>query len=65
MISKNSVRRKEVLREISNALNRVETDEKFRILFVVVGAVHPSWFANVDTTETKQILHYRQTVQFI
>ena len=65
MISKNSVRRKEVLREISTALNRVETDAKFRILFVVVGAVHPSWFANVDTTETKQILHYRQTVQFI
>ena len=41
VISKNSVRRTEVLREISEAIKRSEEEEDFRIIFVVIGNVHP------------------------
>ena len=55
IISKNSVRRSEVLREISEALSRSEKEEDFRVLFVVIGNVHPSWFVSNDTAVVDKI----------
>ena len=65
IISKNSVRRQEVLREISEALERNREDECFRVLFVVIGNVHPSWFIRDDQVVAKKIIDYLQHVQFV
>ena len=48
IISKNSVRRPEVLRETSEALSRSEKEKDFRVIYVVIGNVHPSWFVSND-----------------
>lgn len=67
ILSENSIRRKEVLREIEVALDRVQNDKKdnpFKLLFVVVGNLHPSWFVGKDTL-TLRIIRYLEEVQFI
>ncbi|MCL2663894.1 MAG: toll/interleukin-1 receptor domain-containing protein [Oscillospiraceae bacterium] len=70
ILSSNSVRRAEVLREISLAMKRMD-DEKndkkgFRIYFVVVGDVHPSWFrGNKSNKEVQKIIAYLSKHQFI
>ena len=65
LISKNSVRRMEVLREISEALDRNEKDENFYVLFVVIGNVHPSWFPDTGDGKVKKIIECLQVIQFI
>ena len=65
LISKNSVRRAEVLREISVSLKRNECDSQFQVLFVVIGNVHPSWFVNENQETADQIIRYLQRVQFV
>lgn len=65
IISKNSIRRAEVLREISEALTRREEDEQFRLLFVVIGNIHPSWFVQKDSDITKKIIDYLKNVQAV
>lgn len=65
IISKNSVRRSEVLREISEALFRSEKEEDFRVIFVVIGNVHPSWFVSGDKKIVDKIIDYLKTVQYV
>ena len=65
VISKNSVRRTEVLREISEAIKRSEEEEDFRIIFVVIGNVHPSWFVSGDREVEEKIIQYLEAVQFV
>nr|WP_288732507.1 toll/interleukin-1 receptor domain-containing protein [uncultured Anaerobutyricum sp.] len=65
LISKNSVRRTEVLREISESIDRNEKDKSFQVLFVVIGNVHPSWFPDKDNSRVKKIIKWLQVVQFI
>lgn len=65
IISKNSVRRSEVLREISEALSRSEKDEDFRVIFVVIGSVHPSWFVSNDKAIVDKLIDYLKTVQYV
>ena len=51
ILSSSSLRRDEVLKELSISLKRMEEDgtEKFRVFFVVIGQIHPSWFRNDDS----------------
>lgn len=65
IISKNSVRRSEVLREISEALARSENEENFRLIFVVIGNVHPSWFVSDDKDTVDKLINYLKTVQYV
>lgn len=65
VISKNSVRRPEVLREVSEALKRNEKEEDFKVIFVMIGNVHPSWFMQDNQIETEKLIHYLQTVQYV
>lgn len=65
IISKNSVRRSEVLREISEALSRSEKDKDFRVIFVVIGSVHPSWFVSNDKEIVDKLIDYLQTIQYV
>lgn len=65
IISKNSVRRAEVLREISEALCRNEKEEDFRLIFVVIGRVHPSWFVSDDKAGVDKLINYLQKIQYI
>lgn len=65
IISKNSVRRYEVLREISEALSRSEKEESFRVICVVIGNVHPSWFVSDDKTVIHKLIDYLRTVQYV
>lgn len=65
LISRNSVRRPEVLREVSEALDRAEQDEQFKVLFVVIGNVHASWFAGEDPAIAGKVIDYLKKVQFV
>lgn len=65
LLSKNSIRRPEVLREISLALERMKSDDKFKVIFIVIGKLHPSWFAGNDERTTKNVVDYLQKVQFV
>lgn len=65
IISKNSVRRPEVLREVSEALSRSEQEENFRVIFVVIGNVHPSWFVSDDKDTIVRLIDYLKSVQYV
>ena len=53
ILSSSSLRRKEVLKEINFGLKRMkeEGSEKFRVFFVVIGQLHPSWFKNDGSSD--------------
>ena len=65
ILSSSSLRRTEVLKEIRISLNRMEKEgtDKFRLFFVVIGQIHPSWFKEDDTTE--RIKKYLSVYQYI
>lgn len=65
LISKNSVRRPEVVREISDALKRNESDPGYRVVFVVIGFVHESWFASSDEDALKRVKKHYAEIQFV
>ena len=68
ILSSNSVRRREVLREIYVALERMKSDadKGFRLYFIVLGSIHPAWFCNSKTSNNVQeILDYLQKYQFV
>lgn len=65
LLSKNSVRRSEVLKEIASALQRHEQEPEFSVLFVVIGAVHPAWFSNADSETSQAVIRYLKTMQFV
>lgn len=65
LISKNSARRAEVLREASEALIRNEYDNEFRVIFVVIGSVHPTWFVCEKKAIVERIINYLQKIQFV
>ncbi len=65
VISKNSVRRKEVLREISEALIKKEKENNINVIFVVIGNVHPSWFSGNESFNVDKIIEYLKNVQYI
>ena len=65
VLSASSLRRKEVLREINIALQRMKTEgiDNFRLFFVVIGQIHHSWFG--DKEESKDIIDYLTRFQYI
>lgn len=65
ILSASSLRRKEVLKEINIALKRMENEsiENFRLLFVVIGQIHSSWFKDKDSVQG--ILDYLNKYQYI
>ena len=65
IISSSSLRRDEVLKEINFGLKRMreEGTEKFRVLFVVIGQIHPSWFRNDEST--KEIKNHLSKYQYV
>lgn len=65
IISRNSVRRSEVLREIAEALKRKETDEIFQVLFTVIGSIHTSWFSDNKDKIAEDIIRHLEKVQYI
>lgn len=64
LISRNSVRRPEVLREISDALDRNEANPDYQVLFVTIGSVHSSWFAGQNETGAR-VIDYLNRVQYV
>lgn len=68
ILSSNSIKRKEVLRELKFSFDKMnkEGENKFRILFVVVGDIHRSWFLSYDNDEKiKEIIDYINKHQYI
>ena len=65
ILSANSLRRTEVLREISLAFKRMKEDglDKFRLFFVVIGQIHSSWFKDKDSSA--EISDYLSKYQYI
>ena len=65
ILSASSLRRKEVLREIGIALERMNKEgiENFRLFFVVIGHIHQSWFG--DKEASKDIIDYLTRYQYI
>lgn len=53
VLSSSSLRRDEVLKEISTGLQRMEEEgiDRFRVFFVVIGQIHPSWFKGGKSVE--------------
>lgn len=67
LISENSVRRTEVLRELETAFSRLENSAEasaFQLLFIVIGNVHPAWFSEKNSL-TDKIIQYLNDVQYI
>ena len=65
ILSSSSLRRPEVLKEINYSLKRMQEEgtEKFRVFFVVVGQIHPSWFKNDGSCD--EIRNYLSQYQYI
>ena len=65
ILSSSSLRRPEVLKEINYSLNRMKEEgaEKFRVFFVVVGQIHPSWFK--DDGSVDEIRKYLSQYQYV
>ncbi|MBQ1482889.1 MAG: toll/interleukin-1 receptor domain-containing protein [Erysipelotrichaceae bacterium] len=65
ILSSSSLRRDEVLRELSISLKRMEEEgvDRFRLFFVVIGQIHPSWFRKDETGEA--IKKHLQQYQYI
>ena len=65
ILSANSIRRSEVLKEINFALERMKKEDlsSFRLFFVVIGQIHPSWFK--DRESVRMILDYLTKYQYI
>ena len=65
ILSSSSLRRDEVLKELSISLKRMEEEgtDKFRLFFVVIGQIHPSWFRNDE--ESKLIKKHLSQYQYI
>jgi len=65
ILSSSSLRRPEVLKEINYSLKRMQEEgtEKFRVFFVVVGQIHPSWFR--DDGSVDEIRKYLSQYQYI
>lgn len=65
IISKNSARRKEVLREVLEAINRMENEKDFRIIFVVIGNLHKSWFTQENQDDVDKVVEFIFITQYI
>ena len=65
ILSSSSLRRPEVLKEINYSLKRMQEEgtEKFRVFFVVVGQIHPSWFK--DDGSVDEIRRYLSQYQYV
>ena len=65
ILSSSSLRRDEVLKELSISLKRMEEEgtENFRVFFVVIGQIHPSWFRNEESVA--QIRKHLSQYQYI
>ncbi len=65
LLSSSSLRRDEVLKEISYSLKRMEEEgtENFRVFFVVIGQIHPSWFK--DDERVDMIRRYLGQYQYV
>ncbi|MBQ6335058.1 MAG: toll/interleukin-1 receptor domain-containing protein [Erysipelotrichaceae bacterium] len=65
LLSSSSLRRDEVLKEINISLKRMEEEgtENFRLFFVVIGQIHPSWFKEGESSEA--IKKYLAQYQYI
>ncbi len=63
VLSSSSLRRDEVLKEIGTGLSRMEEEgtENFRVFFVVIGQIHPSWFKGGKSVEAikKHLTQYQ------
>mgnify|MGYP003293073348 CR=1 FL=1 len=65
LISKNSARRIEVLRELLVAFKRKETDKKFQIILVVLGNYHHSWFSQGNKNDIELVTNFISKTQYI
>ena len=70
ILSASSVRRREVLREISVAIDKMKREKRkggdFFLLFVVLGTIHPTWFSEYQSNNSvKEILEYLSKHQFV
>lgn len=65
VISRNSVRRPEVLREVAEALLLEKAKPDYQVLFIVMGSVHTSWFSDEDRDIAAEIIQHLNDVQFI
>lgn len=65
ILSASSLRRDEVLKEINFSLKRMEEEgtDNFRVFFVVIGQIHPSWFK--DDESVSAIRKYLSQYQYI
>ncbi len=63
ILSSSSLRRDEVLKELDISLKRMEEEgqQDFRVFFVVIGQIHPSWFGKAEVSERirKHLLQYQ------
>ena len=63
VLSSSSLRRDEVLKEVGTALQRMEEEgtDRFRVFFVVIGQIHPSWFKGGKSVEAikKHLTQYQ------
>lgn len=69
ILSANSVRRREVLREISITMERIDSskveEKRCNLYFVAVGDIHSSWFGDYNSDNTKKILQHLQRYQYV
>lgn len=65
VLSSSSLRRPEVLKELGIALKRMKEEGigKFRLFFVVIGQIHPSWFH--DEASAAEIKKHLSQYQYI
>lgn len=65
ILSSSSLRRPEVLKEINYSLKRMQEEgtDQFRVFFVVVGQIHPSWFK--DDGSVDEIRKYLSQYQYV
>ncbi len=65
ILSSSSLRRDQVLKEIAFSLKRMEEEgtDDFRVFFVVIGQIHPSWFKEDERVE--KIKRYLTKYQYV
>ncbi len=64
LLSSNAVERPEVIRELNLAIKRFEEDEDYKVIFVLVGKIHKSWFDTNDEN-TKKVIEHLYKYQFV
>ncbi len=63
ILSSNSIKRTEVLKEIEIAFDKKKSDNNFSLFFVVLGEIHKAWFN--ESNLSNMIIEYLEKYQYI